>query len=124
MPSSASVAEDVCLSLSASARALAQLCALFAPGALAAAPLERLLRDASLAPLSLPPAGDLAAGVAELEAAGLAQRDATGAVSVVPAAALALMRLARTQGVLLPLLDAVERDWLADGPRMRSGEEP
>ena len=124
MPSSASVAEDVCLSLSASARALAQLCALFAPGALAAGPLERLLRDASLTPLSLPPAGDLAAGVAELEAAGLAQRDATGAVSVVPAAALALMRLARTRGVLLPLLDAVERDWLADGPRVRSGEEP
>ena len=123
MPSSASDAEEVCPSLSTSARALAQLCALFAPGALAGAPLERLLDDASLAALSLPPAGDLAAGIAELEAAELAKQDATGAVSVVPAAALALMRQARTQGVLLPLLDAVERDWLADGARARSGED-
>ncbi len=121
MSSSASVAEVACPSLSEGARALARLCSLFAPRALAAAHLERLLQDASLAALPLPSAGALAAATAELEAAGLAAPDASGAISIASSAALALMREARAQDALLPLLDAVQRVWM-DGSR-RPGED-
>ena len=101
----AGAASDACASLSPGACAIARMGALFAPYPLPFALLERLFAEAS----ALPDARSLAEGVAELMDAGVAVRDADGAVTVAPEAALALLRAARAEGVLVPLLDALER---------------
>ena len=93
--------------LSPRSRAVAQLCALFVPDALEVARLERLLEEPSLAALPLPAAGALGKAVAELVGVGVAKRSANGAVAMVPATGLALLREARTAGALGALLDAV-----------------
>ena len=103
---------DVCrgrASLSPGARAIAQLCALFAPRALALEHLERLIEDEALVPLFPPGAAGLRSGVAELVDAGVAVCKPRGDVAIAPASALALLRQAREEGSLTTLLDAVAR---------------
>ena len=96
-------------SLSPKARALARLCALFAPRPAPLAAIERLCEDASSAALGLPDSQSLSAAISELTGAGVATGDANGAVTVAPGTALPMLRAARTEGWLPPLLEALER---------------
>ena len=94
-------------SLSPSSRALAQLHAVFAPHGLTATQLECLLEESSLAELPLPAKAVREDALAELTTAGVALRRPNGAVAILPAVALALMREARAEGTLILLLDAM-----------------
>ena len=107
-PAAASAA-DACASLSPKGRGLARLCALFAPRPLPLALLERFVEEASSASLALPDARSLPADMSELVDAGVVVRHTKDAVVVASDAALALLRAARAEGSLMPLLDALAR---------------
>ena len=96
-------------SLSSSRRLLALVCALFAPRALALARLRALLGNPALGSLKAPDAAALDAEIAALERAGVAERRDSGDVSIGADSALLLLRRAREEGALSPLLSAVER---------------
>ena len=104
----ATPAADVCASLSPKGRGLARLCALFAPRPLPLALLERFIEEASSASLALPDARSLPADMSELVDAGVVQHTKDEVV-MASAAALALLRAARAEGALMPLLDALAR---------------
>ena len=101
--------------LSPGSRALAQTCALFAPWAFAVARLRTLLEDCGL---EAPGAGALDAEVAALERAGVAERRDDGDVAIGADPALLLLRKAREDGALPPILRALER------LKQREKEEP
>ena len=117
----AAPAVDACASLSPAARAIARMGALFAPRPLDLALLERFVEEASSGSPALPDAHSLPSGIAELEDAGVAVRDGDGAVAIASDAALALLRAARTEGSLVPLLDALER--LRGAPALEPGDD-
>ena len=96
-------------SLSPGGRALALIYALFAPRALALARLRALLEDPDLKSLNAPGSAALDAELAALERAGVAERRDSGDVAIGADSALSLLRRAREEGALPPILSAVER---------------
>ena len=109
MLSEPSSAPAACVSLSPAGRTVVRLCALFAPRPLPLALLERLVENAALAALAVPDARALHDGIGELVAAGVVVRGANGAVAIASEAALPLLRAARAEGWLTPLLEALAR---------------
>ena len=95
--------------LAAELRLTAQVFAAFAPRSLATSRARILLDDAALQPFQPANAPSLETRLDGLVASGVGERNADGNVAVGADWGLRLLREARSEGVLSPLLDAVSR---------------
>ena len=90
-------------------RLLGQVCAVFTPLAVVPSRIESLLEDAALAPLRPPNDTPMERQLEGLAAMGVAKRNANGEIVVVSDWGLRILREAREEGALLPILGAVAR---------------